>query len=69
MTVFDTIFDIWKTAFVLLHTVPVLYEKYDNQVDSFAEKATAEFKKQYVVFDAKVLSKIPKGPFKEKKKD
>ncbi|XP_062149672.1 reticulon-like protein B2 [Alnus glutinosa] len=56
-------------AFVLLHTLPVLYEKYEDHVDSFAEKATAEIKKQYVVFDAKVLSKIPKGPLKDKKKD
>ncbi|KAK1267960.1 Reticulon-like protein B1 [Acorus gramineus] len=53
-------------VFVLLHTVPVLYEKYDTQVDCFAEKATIEFKKQYAVFDARVLSKIPKGPFKNK---
>jgi len=57
------------TAFVLLHTVPVLYEKYEDQVDSFGEKAIAEIKKQYAVFDAKVLSKIPKGPLKDKKKD
>lgn len=56
-------------AFVLLHTVPVIYEKYDVQIDAFAEKALIEFKKQYAVFDAKVLSKIPKGPVKEKKKD
>ncbi|CAL0331025.1 unnamed protein product [Lupinus luteus] len=56
-------------AFVLLHTLPVLYEKYEDQVDSFAEKATAEIKKQYAVFDAKVLSKIPRGPSKDKKKD
>ncbi|MBA0773473.1 hypothetical protein Gotri_008746 [Gossypium trilobum] len=28
-----------------------------------------EIKKQYAVFDAKVLSKIPRGPLKEKKKD
>ncbi|XP_047970882.1 reticulon-like protein B1 [Salvia hispanica] len=54
-------------CFVLLHTVPVLYEKYEDQVDAFAEKAEAEFKKQYAVFDAKVLSKIPKGPLKDKK--
>lgn len=47
----------------------MLYEKYEDHVDSFAEKATAEIKKQYVVFDAKVLSKIPKGPLKDKKKD
>ncbi|KAL7002442.1 Reticulon-like protein B2 [Sarracenia purpurea var. burkii] len=55
-------------AFVLLHTVPALYEKYEDQVDSFAEKAVIEIKKQYVVFDAKVLSKIPRGPLKEKKR-
>lgn len=56
-------------AFVLMHTVPVLYEKYDDHVDLFAEKALAEIKKQYAVFDAKVLSKIPRGPLKYKKKD
>ncbi|XP_024027548.1 reticulon-like protein B5 [Morus notabilis] len=56
-------------AFVVLHTVPVLYEKYEDQVDALSERATIEIKKQYVVFDSKVLSKIPKGPLKEKKKD
>lgn len=55
-----------KSAFVLLHTVPVLYEKYEDKVDPFAEKAMIEIKKQYLVFDAKVLSKIPKGPLKGK---
>ncbi|KAF3792828.1 Reticulon-like protein B1 [Nymphaea thermarum] len=54
-------------AFVTLHTVPVLYEKYEDQIDSAAEKAGIEIKKQYAVLDAKVLSKIPKGPLKEKK--
>ncbi|KAF5731206.1 reticulon-like protein B2 [Tripterygium wilfordii] len=56
-------------SFVLLHTVPVLYEKYEDEVDAFAEKAMIEIRKQYAVFDAKVLSKIPKGPLKDKKKD
>lgn len=51
----------------MLHTVPVLYEKYEDKVDSFAEKAIAEIKKQYLVFDAKVLSKIPRAPAKNKK--
>lgn len=58
---------IFVTAFVLLHTVPVLYEKYEDHVDAFAEKAMIEMKKQYAVFDVKVLSKIPKGPWKDKK--
>ncbi|GAA0166598.1 membrane traffic protein [Lithospermum erythrorhizon] len=54
-------------TFVLLHTVPVLYEKYEDQVDAFGEKALVELKKQYDVFNAKVLSKIPRGPLKHKK--
>ena len=58
----------YETAFILLHTVPVLYEKYEDQVDSFGEKAMIDIKKQYAVFDAKVLSKIPRGPLKDKKK-
>ncbi|KAJ7974116.1 Reticulon-like protein [Quillaja saponaria] len=52
-------------SFVLLHTVPVLYEKYEDKVDPFAEKAIAEIKKQYLVFDAKVLSKVVRGPLKK----
>ncbi|KAK4790335.1 hypothetical protein SAY86_017639 [Trapa natans] len=54
---------------VLLHTVPVLYEKYEDQVDALGEKAMIEIKKQYAVLDEKVLSKIPRGPLLDKKKD
>ncbi|MCD9558911.1 Reticulon-like protein B5 [Datura stramonium] len=54
-------------VFVLLHTVPVLYEKYEDKVDAFAEKAETEIKKHYVVFYANVLCKIPIGPLKGKK--
>lgn len=50
-----------------MHTVPVLYEKYEDKVDSFAEKASAEFKKHYAVFHAKVVTKIPKAQLKDKK--
>ena len=63
------IFIVFRTALVLLLTVPVFYEKYGDQVDAFAEKAMIEIKKQYAVFDAKVLSKIPRGILKGKKKD
>lgn len=57
----------YVTGVIVLFTVPLFYEKYDDKVDAFAEKAMAEIKKQYVVFDAKVLSKIPRGPLKDKK--
>lgn len=60
---------ILDAVFVLLLTVPVLYEKYEDKVDPFAEKAIIDIKKQYAVFDAKVLSKISRGPLKDKKKD
>ncbi|KAK6158291.1 hypothetical protein DH2020_005605 [Rehmannia glutinosa] len=55
------------TITMLLFTVPLFYEKYEDKVDFYAEKALAELKKQYAVFDAKVLSKIPRGPLKDKK--
>ncbi|KAF3503636.1 hypothetical protein F2Q69_00040910 [Brassica cretica] len=58
------------SATVLLFTVPVLYEKYEDKVDDFGEKAMKEIKKQYALLDEKVLSKviskIPKGAFKKK---
>lgn len=54
-------------SLLLLHTIPVLYEKYEDKIDAFVEKAEAEIKNQYAVFDVKVLSKIPKGLLKEKK--
>ncbi|XP_054783784.1 reticulon-like protein B1 [Prosopis cineraria] len=56
-------------SFVALHTVPVLYDKYQDKIDPFAEKATIEIKKQYAVFDVKVLSKMPRGPLKGKKSE
>ncbi|CAI9775045.1 unnamed protein product [Fraxinus pennsylvanica] len=54
-------------CFVLLQTVPVLYETFEDQVDAFAEKAEAEIKKQYAVFNVKVLSNYLKGPLKTMK--
>lgn len=54
-------------VFVLLHTVPVLYEKNEDKVDALAEKAEVEIKKHYAVFDANVVSKIPRFPLKGKK--
>ncbi|KAL9230986.1 hypothetical protein vseg_006264 [Gypsophila vaccaria] len=54
-------------TFVLLHTLPVLYEKYEDHVDAFGEKALKEIKTRYVVLDEKVLSKIPRGLAKDKK--
>jgi hypothetical protein len=54
-------------VFMVLYTVPVLYEKYEDKVDAFGEKAMIELKKYYAIFNEKCLSKIPKGPLKDKK--
>ncbi|EOA21848.1 hypothetical protein CARUB_v10002314mg [Capsella rubella] len=59
-------------ATVLLFTIPVIYEKYEDKVDAFGgEKAMKEIKKQYAVLDekvlSKVLSKIPRGALNKKK--
>lgn len=51
--------------FLSLFTLPLVYEKYEDQVDALGEKATIEIKKQYAVFDAKVLSQIPIAGFKK----
>ncbi|KAL4570730.1 hypothetical protein LXL04_026391 [Taraxacum kok-saghyz] len=55
---------------VLLFTVPVVYDKYEDKIDPLAEKALIEIKKQYAVLDAKVLCKIPRSmkELKEKKR-
>lgn len=36
-----------KSVFVILHEVHVLYKKYKDGVNAFAEKAMIELKKQY----------------------
>ncbi|CAJ1976996.1 unnamed protein product [Sphenostylis stenocarpa] len=51
--------------YLSLFTLPLLYEKYEDQVDAIGEKAMIEIKKQYAVFDAKVLSQIPIAGFKK----
>ncbi|CAH8323681.1 unnamed protein product [Eruca vesicaria subsp. sativa] len=45
-------------CFVLIHTVPKLYDKYEDEIDPIAEKAVIEMKKHFQVFEAKFLSKI-----------
>ncbi|KAK3139114.1 hypothetical protein QOZ80_5AG0377960 [Eleusine coracana subsp. coracana] len=47
------------TIFLMAYTLPMLYEKYEDEVDVVGEKALIEIKKQYAVLDAKLLSKIP----------
>lgn len=52
---------------MIAYTLPVFYEKYEDHVDTAAEKAMVEISKHYKVLDEKVLQKIPRGPFADKK--
>lgn len=52
---------------VLCHTVPVIYEKYEEQIDSYAKVALDEAHKHYRTVNAAVAKKFPNIAFKEKK--
>ncbi|XWS41022.1 hypothetical protein CRYUN_Cryun17cG0045500 [Craigia yunnanensis] len=56
-------------GFVAAHTLPVLYERYDEQIDGFVYNVFDQFQNHYKKLDSGVLSKIPKGKFKLKKHD
>jgi hypothetical protein len=47
--------------------LPVLYERYEDQVDDFVFKAFDQLRNNYQKLDAGVLGKIPKGQFNGKK--
>lgn len=46
----------------------MLYENYEDNVDTFAEKALLEIKKQYAQLDDKVFHKLQNGIFCKSKK-
>ncbi|KAI3815796.1 hypothetical protein L1987_15478 [Smallanthus sonchifolius] len=54
-------------CFVLLHTVPLLYERHKDKSDVCLEKAEAEFKKHFDVLKERVLSRVPSRQIKDKK--
>ncbi|KHN38355.1 Reticulon-like protein B8 [Glycine soja] len=54
-------------GFVAAHTLPVLYERYEDQVDNFVYKVFDQMQNHYQKLDTGLLSKIPKGKLKGKK--
>ncbi|KAK9924171.1 hypothetical protein M0R45_032554 [Rubus argutus] len=56
-------------GFVAAHTLPILYEKYDDQIDSFVYSVFGQLQNHYRKLDTGVLSRIPKGNLKAKKHD
>lgn len=53
----------------MLLTVPFLYEKYGDQVDTYGEMAIKELRKQYSQVDEKVLQKLPIPFIKDSKQE
>ncbi|KAG7631689.1 Reticulon [Arabidopsis suecica] len=54
-------------GFVSMQTLPVMYEMYEDDVDTAAGKLMRKMKKLYKKVDTNVLSKIPRGTVKNKK--
>lgn len=62
-------FVIFDSGYVSAHTLPVVYEKYEDEIDDFIYKLLGQFQSQYQKLDGSLLSKIPKGTRKMKKSD
>ncbi|CAM8990155.1 unnamed protein product [Rhodiola kirilowii] len=56
-------------GFIAAHTLPVLYEKYDDKVDNFVQKLAGHLQKNYKKLDANLLRRIPTGRFGGRKYD
>ncbi|OWM73261.1 reticulon-like protein B8 [Punica granatum] len=54
-------------GFVAAHTLPVLYERYEDQVDGFVCQLGKKLQHHYRKVDSGFLSKIPKGKLIAKK--
>ncbi|XP_071696373.1 reticulon-like protein B8 [Rutidosis leptorrhynchoides] len=52
-------------GFVAAHTLPVVYEKYDGQIDSMVYSVLGKVQNNYSKLDASVLSRIPKAAGKK----
>ncbi|KAK7280431.1 hypothetical protein RJT34_25495 [Clitoria ternatea] len=53
--------------FLSLVTLPVMYERYEYEVNYLASKGNQDVKRLFNALDSKFLNKIPRGPVKEKK--
>ncbi|KAF3532494.1 hypothetical protein DY000_02043551 [Brassica cretica] len=56
-------------GFVGAHTMPVLYERYEDEVDGFVDSLLMKFHSHYKKMDTGFLSRIPSGRFGFKKHD
>ncbi|KAH6796039.1 hypothetical protein C2S51_037025 [Perilla frutescens var. frutescens] len=48
-------------GFIAAHTLPIVYEKYEDQIDSFVYNLLGQVQHNYKKLDASVLSRIPRA--------
>ncbi|KAJ1398330.1 Reticulon [Sesbania bispinosa] len=65
-TYFNTL-NLLYIMFLCLVTLPIVYERYEYEVDYLASKGNQDVKRLFKTLDSKFLKKIPRGPLKEKK--
>nr|GEV38071.1 reticulon-like protein B8 [Tanacetum cinerariifolium] len=58
-------FTVLYISFVAAHTLPVVYEKYDDQIDTAVYNVLGQLQNKYSKLDASVLSRIPKATGKK----
>ncbi|KAJ0740094.1 hypothetical protein HanOQP8_Chr06g0213041 [Helianthus annuus] len=58
-------FTVIYMGFVAAHTLPVVYEKYDDQIDNAVYNVLGKLQNNYSKLDASVLSRIPKATRKK----
>ncbi|KAI3694067.1 hypothetical protein L1987_77026 [Smallanthus sonchifolius] len=58
-------FTVLYIGFVAAHTLPVVYEKYDDQIDNTVYNVLGKLQNHYSKLDASVLSRIPKATRKK----
>ncbi|CAM0882195.1 unnamed protein product [Alopecurus aequalis] len=51
-------------GFLCAHTLPVLYQQYETEVDHLVARGGDDIKKFYEKIDSNFLNKIPRGPVK-----
>lgn len=56
-------------GFVAAHTLPVLYERYEDEVDGFVYNVLGQLQHNYRKLDDSVLRRIPTSKFKGRKVD
>ncbi|KAL2904792.1 Reticulon-like protein B9 [Bienertia sinuspersici] len=65
---YSTALNVLYAVFLCLITIPIMYERYEREVSYIATQGKGDMKRLYKKLDSKVLSKIPRGPVKQKNK-